>query len=504
MATAITRPSLPASSGLMEGSNPHAWHKRPDGQSGKRCAVCDAPASVRGEHRLTAEQNRLDRRYICRKKTPEGWMELIAGSAYGPRIARAPTGPTKKTLQSISRAAAMLADGETMRAIATDLKIAENTLYEFRSKYPEIWQRAVERAMSALAAVVEAQAGSTEILADPAAFIAKAQSVERWTEKTGRQFMPVKGGTLRSFYESYYRRACMGRVCDAEAKSFERTIRLWAILTGDPPLESITAETLATFRDCIAKLPGKSRTRRATAATVLSYMVHLQRILDKAGPPMKGNRDAAGILASVSWIRPPRVHLREPKIVSAETLNQLYLGLVAAEKPRGFWFRPSAWWRALIVLALNTGLRRGTLFRIEMRHVDWEKRRLLIPAENNKSGKPFSVHLNEAAFNHLWKIRSDRDFLFSWPHHVRHFHAYFHKLQDAAGIQRADHFGLHNLRKTLATMLYEQSSPGAAQLALGHSAVSTTERHYVASSGIVAKALDALPQPAAFAEGAAL
>ena len=56
---------------------------------------------------------------------------------------------------------------------------------------------------------------------------------------------------------------------------------------------------------------------------------------------------------------------------------------------------------------------------------------------------------------------------------------------------------MHAIRKTVATMLYEVS-PGAAQFALGHTTDDVTRKHYVDGGGLVARALDQLPQPEAF------
>jgi integrase len=67
-------------------------------------------------------------------------------------------------------------------------------------------------------------------------------------------------------------------------------------------------------------------------------------------------------------------------------------------------------------------------------------------------------------------------------------------LQDSAGIPRKEHFGLHVIRKTAATVL-AGFSPQAAQLALGHRSLTTTVNHYINPTSIVAAALDAMPQP---------
>ena len=122
----------------------------------------------------------------------------------------------------------------------------------------------------------------------------------------------------------------------------------------------------------------------------------------------------------------------------------------------------------------------------------------MLPAARFKSGRPMMVHLNDTALRHLVAIRTNRELVFEWPHTMQHFNHMFHRLQAAAGIPDAQHFGLHDIRKTTATIIWGDD-PAAAQYALGHASMSTTARHYVASAGIVARALDALPQPEAFA-----
>jgi integrase len=105
--------------------------------------------------------------------------------------------------------------------------------------------------------------------------------------------------------------------------------------------------------------------------------------------------------------------------------------------------------------------------------------------------------MNDAVFNHLSAIRSSRQYLFGWPANMRRYHREFHRLQTLAGLPRSEHFGLHSLRRTAATRLW-QSNPAAAQLMLGHTSMLTTIRHYVQSEGIIAQAIKDMPQPASF------
>ena len=99
---------------------------------------------------------------------------------------------------------------------------------------------------------------------------------------------------------------------------------------------------------------------------------------------------------------------------------------------------------------------------------------------------------------HLQKTRTDREYILPLTVKDLHtFHKWFHKLQYLAGIPKGEHFGLHGIRRTVATRLWE-NNPEAAQLALGHVAAAITRRHYIQSADIVSRALDLLPQPEAF------
>ena len=90
--------------------------------------------------------------------------------------------------------------------------------------------------------------------------------------------------------------------------------------------------------------------------------------------------------------------------------------------------------------------------------------------------------------------RTDRELIFPWPYNWNYFHKIFHRLQNAAGIPRVEHFGLHNIRKAMATILWE-IRPRRPNLHWDTQDQATTAKHYVQSAAIVAQALDKLPQP---------
>jgi integrase len=117
------------------------------------------------------------------------------------------------------------------------------------------------------------------------------------------------------------------------------------------------------------------------------------------------------------------------------------------------------------------------------------------------------IHLNPSCIVALTKILPEshpRELVFAWrsgdkcsvldDYLDKAYARQFVALQNKAGIPEDERFGLHMLRKTHGTILWEQS-PGAAQYALGHTSMAITQAHYINGGPMVARALDALEQP---------
>jgi integrase len=116
-----------------------------------------------------------------------------------------------------------------------------------------------------------------------------------------------------------------------------------------------------------------------------------------------------------------------------------------------------------------------------------------------KSRRPQIAPLNSVCIAHLLAIRTERQRIFEWKSDTGCFHDWFHRLETRAGIPRSEHFGTQRIRQTLGSCLWEHS-PGAASCVLGHATMEVTRKHYIAAKPIIARALAALPQPAAFTE----
>jgi integrase len=422
-----------------------------------------------------------------------------ARSPKGRIISRSPAGPTERITKRVAQATQLAALGKTHAEIATALGIKESHIVDWQMRHSDLWRAGYDRAMSTVKNLVLAQAGTDTVLSDPASFIAMAAACDRWSKQRGESLFPERDGlTLRQFYETHYRLTCLPDGKPRTVELHRHALRRWSFLTGDPAIPDITTEMLVKFRDCLLKLHGKHLGTGMSANTVRKDLKVIETVLTKAGPPGLRNRDAAGLINRVPWIRPPKFIYRQPRFVDPEQLNAVYHAAVAMELPRIAGFKAPAWWRALIVVAYNTGLRRNSLLSLRMEDVNWVDRYLNVRAEITKTAQAQVLPFNHTVQGHLLSIRTDRSLVFPWPHHERWFHKQFHRLQQAAGIPSKEHFGLHDLRKTAATLLWEMV-PAAAQLMLGHTSPQTTRKHYVNRQGILARAVEQMPQPPAFA-----
>ncbi|MCC6126008.1 MAG: tyrosine-type recombinase/integrase [Pirellulales bacterium] len=414
------------------------------------------------------------------------------------RIKGKKAGPNKRTVLMFLQAAEMFVNGTPLNEIWP--KLGYESKHQFqnaRRQYSTLWEEAVSRGMEKMVEKVRADAGTDAVLVDPGTHVAQAKRAEKWIEEKGGKLFPTDGKmTLSTFYFEHYLPDILFEATAGTKISYKVAVKKWAYLTGDPPVELITNSMLATFRDALPKISGR-RGLKGSPNTVRSILQSIYTLLGKLGPAGPRNRDALGILQTIPWARPPRKDIKLPVIATEEQIAACYEAAACMDVPHIPGIKSPAWWKALLVLSWNTGLRYGSIFSARMEHLNWKDRQLILPSQCLKSRRPLIVHLNEAVMEHLVRIRTDREMLIPCPWRRDQFYFWFGRLQEIAGISESERFGLHNVRKSLATRLWE-ISPGAASAVLGHTAQAVTQQHYVNPTGIAARALDALPQPAVF------
>lgn len=490
------------------------WHVRPeDCPNSMPCPVCGCPYETKrgtvrlrsGEHRAVDPKEGKDAKWIRRSKCPSGWeyIELT------PSTKTVHRGPNRETIARIETAAAVLARGGTQEEAAAAAGWNGSAFRGVRHEYADVWSRVCESAMDKLTVHVREAAGTDAVLEDPDRFLNLARSADKWTRARGETLFPFGDKpTLSTFYSDYYRPNCLGSASFETVRSYNQVVRRWVLLTGDPPLEDISVPVLGRFRDCLARMRGLKRGSKRSVNSIRTILRHLQAILDKAGPAGPRNRDAAEIIKKAPYIKPPREEVRVPRIAPLQHLEQVYLATAGADVPWVPGIKPPQWWRALLVVTLYTGFRRRTLFSLRMTDIRWDDQCIIVGPGQMKRGVGNLVPLNRVALEHLMAIRTDRELVFPWANQdgivrpwnanqLRRFCEAFKKLQTAAGLPASDHFGLHAIRKTHGTLMWDLS-PEAAQLSLGHSTSQTTTKHYVAGMGIVRKAIEGLPTPDTF------
>ena len=478
------------------------WHSKP---AGVDCPTCGYPAKFGGSHRATGEKEGVAGRWIRRKKTPAGWEEYVVhqDDEKDPAAAHVQAAKTRlaKKAPKIIGAARRVALGQTTEDVARELGMTAPQLHDWKGRYRAIWERAVDEAaaeMDALVDEVRAAAGSDAVLADPTNHLAKCEAAEKWLARRGEKLFSGSGEmTLSKFFESYYLPNCLGPGHKGSEYLYRMVLRRWAYVTADPPLGLITSELLAKFRNVLSETVTERGDK--LSPTTVSHMVRqMQTLLDKAGPPGPRNRDAAGLISQPPWVRRPAERARPVRVVTDTEIAALWEAAPKMDVPWGD-SDPGTWWRTLLCLAWNTGLRAGTLFALRVEWIDWEAHRIIVPPGAMKSRREFTVFLNDTAYRMLKSFLDGRrgELVFPMAAHSRQFWIHFHKLQTIAGIPREKHFGLHAIRKTHGTRLWMES-PEAARLGLDHSDASVTIRHYVEAQAIIIPALARLTQPACF------
>jgi len=449
------------------------WHHTPRGYT--ICPVCGR--HVQGRHRRETDEERARQRAEQRTAKPRE---------------RQPRGPGVQVIRGMMAATFAVAAGATLIEAAQAAGVSYDAMRDWERSHPGQWRTLVDNATKQIVEAVRAAAGTDAVFDDPSRFARQAARAERWLAQRDERLFPTSEATLSSFYLDYFLPNCLSGTASDSRERYTGVLKLWRYFTADPPLQQITTAVLSKFRDCLLGMRGRQPHTRKSPNSVRTDLRHLQTVLDKAGPPARRNRDAAGILERVPYVKPPKALLRLPKLVELEQLQAVYLAAVAADVPRIPGIKPPAWWQALLVVALATAFRRRTLFALRMSDVNWRERCIIVDPSQVKNAVGRMMPLNDETFDHLQRIRTDRASLFPWPHDQKHFYEHFHRLQAAAGLPRAEWFGLHAIRRTAATLMW-QHSPHVAQLVLGHSSLLVTAKHYVNGTVMLREAVNNLP-----------
>ena len=184
------------------------------------------------------------------------------------------------------------------------------------------------------------------------------------------------------------------------------------------------------------------------------------------------------------------------------------------EHPQVSGFDPPAWWRALLVVALNTGLWKRTLFELCMNDIDWQSHRLVISPTRFKTGRGHRLgrHPRFRIYAAAEKGNEDRilpmtpdfaEFVLQTPQEVREGRVFkligntptgepitpkrvcriVSAIGTAAGlvVNKADgkFASAHDLRRSFGTRWAPRVKPATLQRLMRHALIQTTLRYSV-------------------------
>jgi len=315
--------------------------------------------------------------------------------------------------------------------------------------------------------------------------------------------------TLVDFFEAFYLPICLvaAGADPLTIKVYREALAHWTRITGNPPLAEINDFVAATFVTDLAKVRRSKRSNKPIAVpTVIKHANHVQFVLDMAGPRTqhKRLRQAQRLLDEVPFLPKPTA---DDELKSGNfTLEEIERLLDACRDmtvPCVAGIPPVVWWRTVIALAYNTGLRIGSLMHFRLSYVETNEfgRWINPPAKAGaKKRRSRPVYLNAAAqqaldvYEQFRRTPTPTFFGFpGWPASQGVLQKYRRKLLALAGIPKSRRFGFHGLRRACSHEMH-RIDPRADQLQLGHTNERTTAKHYT-SAQVVTLASERMPQP---------
>ena len=294
--------------------------------------------------------------------------------------------------------------------------------------------------------------------------------------------------TVRAFFDAQFKPLYLADARPRTIAEYGFTVTAWDRWFAAVDLATIAVETLATWRQ-------KLSDSGLVPPTVNKHLRHLGAILAKAGPPGPHNRDALGVIDRTPWVRPLRWQRDLPRHVALDTIGRVYAQADGALYPRS---RPGHYWRALVVCAYNLAYRRHALLHMPEAAIDWNAATVRMPANLDKCRVERIKPALDVVLTHLLPLRGNHKPL-AWPHGNRAFYWQWHALQTAAGVDRAEHFTPHDLKRACGTQLQRAgANEWQIRYMLDHAQRDVTGRSYVNAADELREVLERLRQPPQF------
>ena len=151
--------------------------------------------------------------------------------------------------------------------------------------------------------------------------------------------------------------------------------------------------------------------------------------------------------------------------------------------------------KPMVLLALNTGLRRGELFNLAWTDVDLERKQLTVEGTTAKSGQTRHIPLNREAHGLLtdWRAQSKKELVFPSPTTNKRFNNIKRSWEGLRDRAQLENFVFHDLRHTFASKLVMAGENlYVVKELMGHSTIQMTEKYAHLAPKLKASAVEKL------------
>ena len=181
------------------------------------------------------------------------------------------------------------------------------------------------------------------------------------------------------------------------------------------------------------------------------------------------------------------------RVKKLRTANQRVRYLANAEEEALFkTLKGQDWVKDIIVMAINTGMRRGELFDLKWLDVDFNRR--IVHVRQSKSGRPRVIPLNSTTQTLLKGLQKTCEYVFPSPKKSeRRVNDVGRQFERAVKNAKIADFHFHDLRHTAATRMADAGAdPFTLAAILGHSDIRMTARYTHAADQAKRRAVDNL------------
>jgi integrase len=293
--------------------------------------------------------------------------------------------------------------------------------------------------------------------------------IHEWSgENPPRVEVPApEPGTLRHYAETVY---IPTRMIDCKPLSIQdvrrAVLQLPEQMGRDVRLDELDDSMIAEFLKATIDAGRSRATANNRRANLLAVWNHAFRegVIDRA-PRLRKLREVRNVPEAWS-------HSEMKRILAAARRfrpSELYAGV-----------RANLLWTAILLVAYETGLRRGSLFALRHEDVDLERGWIVADGSTTKTLRGQSFRISEetiAALRAIWHPPRERLFDGIKP---RRQYEHFRLILEATGVKQPPRKTgqlFHRVRRTCATLIAGRAGLSAAGAQLGHSEAEVTRRY---------------------------